>query len=68
MKVYLTMTKQTIPDGDMNAEAFRTYAEAVDWLEEVSGKHQEEWEDDNYVVFEDADYWECVGQIIEQEM
>lgn len=66
MKVYLVLSKQTIPDGEFNAYPFGTYEEAVKCMEEISGKEKSEWDDENFVVFEDC--YECVARIIEDEI
>lgn len=68
MKLYLVLTKQTRPDGDFDAEVFKTHERAVEYMEEVTNKSKEEWDDEDYTVFEDADYYECVAQIIEDEL
>ena len=68
MKIFLVLSKQTIADGEFYATPFKTRAEAIDFMEELTMKKQNEWDDKDYTIFEDADYFECVARIEEEDM
>lgn len=70
MKVYLVNSTQT-SSGETTSEIFKDRKNAVKYMEDLTGASEKEWRmkwDDDYMVYDDAGYFECVATIEEKEI
>ena len=67
MRVYVVISSRTVGQ-DTDCDIFAKKADAKAYMEELTGQSEKDWTDEEYTVYEDAEYFESVAYIVEKEV